>query len=296
MLNPKCLLLFVLLSTIYFHNSVESAGNSAVSVTTQLFPEKSADNAVLAFLQSEATSLSLLQHNVRFFLHEKRIPIGLPPKSFRSKAGTHEFNDNTLKLRVALSTDNNYIPCRISLDKASVGSKCVAPCGCTGSSKWIKFSELNRLRRKEPSQWRFCQMCQQKFDYSGLVLHGGVSGNIVSAVLDNNKMLRIALFTGMALLGYILSFGNLILRFLMSRFFWQAYPRWSRIVHLPLLLKFWGGKIVFQYIFEQYLVIEDVIVDNLIQVETDMIEQNLPITVELEADDRVKKVDNVDSI
>ena len=30
---------------------------------------------------------------------------------------------------------------------------------CSGSSQWIQFTELNRLRRKDPDQWKICQVC-----------------------------------------------------------------------------------------------------------------------------------------
>jgi hypothetical protein len=124
-----------------------------------------------------------------------------------------------------------------------VGSKCIAPCGCTGSQQWIQFSVLNRMRRSDPSQWITCQTCQQKFDYSSFITYGGSTGNIISTILDNPNILRGALGGVTAILCYTFSLGNLLMKFSLSRFFWQYYPQWSRILNLPLVLKFWGGKV-----------------------------------------------------
>ena len=100
-------------------------------------------------------------------------------------------------VEIALSTSKNNYDCRISFDKVTysftftnsliysysfkvpIGQKCIAPCGCTGSGKWIQFSELNRLRRKEPLQWITCQTCQQKFNYNSLIVYGGIQGDIL---------------------------------------------------------------------------------------------------------------------
>ena len=83
---------------------MESAGSSDAAISVS---HVSGDNAVLAFLQSEATSVSLLQHNVRLFLHEKRIPVGLQPKSLRKLSTARSSFNDALKQRGALSTDDN---------------------------------------------------------------------------------------------------------------------------------------------------------------------------------------------
>ena len=126
------------------------------------------------------------------------------------------------------------------------------------------------------------QTCQQKFDYSSFVEHGGEIGNVISAVLDNVHILRGALGGVLALLFYSLSFGNLFIKLFVSRFFWQLYPKWSRIINLPLVLKFWGGKVVFQYVFEKYLFVEKLILKSLTEIESSIIEDRLPVTVNAE--------------
>lgn len=123
------------------------------------------------------------------------------------------------------------------------------------------------------------QTCQQKFDYSSFITYGGELGNIISSILDNPTILRCALGSIVAILFYALSAGNLLIRFSLSRFFWQLYPKWSRIINLPLVLKFWGGKVLFQYCFEKYLFLEKLIAKSLAEIESSIIEERLPVTI-----------------
>lgn len=98
-------------------------------------------------------------------------------------------------------------------------------------------------------------------------------------MLDNVHILRGALGGVFALLFYSLSFGNLFIKLFVSRFFWQLYPKWSRIINLPLVLKFWGGKVLLQYVFERYLFVEKLILKSLTEIESSIIEDRLPVTV-----------------
>jgi hypothetical protein len=43
------------------------------------------------------------------------------------------------RIRIALSTDSNDYECRVSLGKATIGRKVVAPCGCTGSQEVLHY-------------------------------------------------------------------------------------------------------------------------------------------------------------
>lgn len=115
---------------------------------------------ILSFLQSEASMLSSAQHSIGSFLRSKKIPVGNTPGSLRPLMTL-----DTRRLLVAMSRKNNTIECRVALGRAPLGSKLIAPCGCTGSSRWIQFSELNRLRRKDPDQWKACPTCMQRYDY-----------------------------------------------------------------------------------------------------------------------------------
>ena len=60
----------------------------------------------------------------------------------------------------------------------------------------------------------------------------------------------------------------------------RQYPRWSTIVHLPIVLQWWLGKVALQWLWEQYVHYEQMwIVDSLADVETTLIEEQLPHTV-----------------
>jgi len=98
------------------------------------------------------------------------------------------------------------------------------------------------------------------------------------------------------LLGRVLSVHKLVSKLLVARVFWQQYPKWSRLVHLPLgiailssslilltylllVMKFWGAKLLGQYLLSKYLIIEDKVMLKLTELETSLIEPNLPLTV-----------------
>lgn len=181
--------------------------------TTQVLAESS----VLAYLQTELSGTSTAQLNIAKFLHQKHIPIGLIPRSLVRKQA--EVND--IKSRIALSTEDNNIECRIALGKATVGSKCVAPCGCIGSQKWIQFSVYNKLRRKDPLLWKVCQTCQQKFESEIFTDFGGLYGNILGLILDNRIILRIAALFSFLLFSFIIKLPKLIMKFLVSKSLWQ---------------------------------------------------------------------------
>lgn len=168
---------------------------------------------VIPYLQSEMASCSSAQQQIVTFLHGKRIPIG-QGVSLRNMA-------ETVRSRIVVSTKEKGVECRIALGKAPPGAKCVAPCGCSGSQKWVQFSELNRLRRKDPTQWTICRTCQQKFDYSMFEPYGGLPGNIVGLLLDNKPMLRAFVVAFGVLLFYVLNAPLWISRVLTSRILWQ---------------------------------------------------------------------------
>ncbi len=104
------------------------------------------------YYQSEMVALSRAQSFVASQLEKHGIPtIAAPHKApIDSVSGD--------QMQVALSSPSNVIECRISLSRVPLGCKAVSPCKCTGSQKWIRFSVLNRLRRKDPSQWKRCQV------------------------------------------------------------------------------------------------------------------------------------------
>jgi hypothetical protein len=56
------------------------------------------------------------------------------------------------------------------------------------------------------------------------------------------------------------------------------YPQWSKLLHLPLALKFWGLKVLAQYGWERYVQWErDCVTARLADLETRLIEERLPV-------------------
>lgn len=90
--------------------------------------------------------------------------------------------------------------------------------------------------------------------------------------------MRIAVGAVAFALSVIISLHTWLMRLLTSAALWQTYPRWSRLVHLPLVLKFWGGKLLFQYISSFYLKGEKSVLEYLTEVETAIVEPRLPVT------------------
>lgn len=259
---------------LLFLACTHTVGSSSTASTTP------SSTTVTKFLQNEITSIATAHNSINSFLRDRKIPIGDVPGSLRTTTSSSDMLGSTgKKLIVALSEESNNIECRVALERAPIGSKCIAPCGCSGSQKWIQFSVLNRMRRTDPAQWRICQTCQQQFDYSGFLAYGGELGNVISLVLDNPVILRSTLGGVAAIAMWEGTVGRLSMRLLMSRFFWNLYPKWSRIVHLPLVLKFWGGKVLLQYLWDKYAVVENVIAKSLTEVESSIIEKGLPVTV-----------------
>ena len=174
-----------------------------------------------SYLQQESLLLSDAQRTVTEFLLSKQIPIRSSHLT-REERRRKKDEESQNQVRVCVSSEDNEVECRISLDRVEIGKKCVAPCGCVGSQRWIQFSEFNRLRRKEPSKWVTCQTCQQKFDYS--ILNAGnsdVKTHILSTLLDKPAVLRSVLGLIALVTSYLVSLDQLTLRLLTSRFFWQ---------------------------------------------------------------------------
>jgi len=193
-------------------NSIVSSTSSNVGASSSL------EQVVIPYLQSEMAACSNAQQSILKFLHEKLIPIGMAPGSLRSAQSSHR---DDISSRITISSADNNIECRISLGRAPLGSKCVAPCGCTGSQKWVQFSELNKLRRKDPQQWTSCPTCQQKFDYSVFAVYGGLPASLVGYALDHPVILRSTIVSSLVVIGYFGSVKAWIYRFLVSRSLWQ---------------------------------------------------------------------------
>lgn len=175
----------------------------------------------LQYLQGEISALSAAQQQIASFLRNKRISIGLPVRSFIDAARS----ENGVQSRIAVSTEDNMIECRVSLGKAPVGAKCVAPCACTGSQKWVQFSELNRLRRKDPEQWTVCRTCLQRFDYQLFDREAGLAAHALGYALDHRGAVRAACLVAITGLLSLLPVHRWAARLLTSRALWMKVGR-----------------------------------------------------------------------
>jgi hypothetical protein len=225
---------------------------------------------LLDYLQKESLALSNHHQSLRTFLNIKRIPIGLSTRVTAHKNVTHE---------ITLSTTSNDVECRVSLGRAPIGSKCLAPCGCSGSQKWIQFNVLNRLRRKDPDQWKICRTCKNSFNYEAIYQYGGVKGNLLSLVLDRKQYLRVSEVCALLCCLMTMHFPKQLVRLLVSKSLWQQFPRWSRIVHLPFVFQIWGLRLGYQHLQIFLERLENLAVLYLSELETKIIEKNLPVTV-----------------
>jgi hypothetical protein len=251
-----------------------------------------AQQQTLQYLQSELATLSAAQQNVGSFLRSKRISIGLPPGSL---SATRKIG--SALSRIAVSTEENPVECRVALGRAPAGAMCVAPCGCTGSQKWVQFAELNRLRRKEPDQWQVCRTCQQRLEYELFDAYGNLATGVLGFALDHRGIVRGSLMLALGAILPLLSIHLWVARVLTSRALWMKvvavslhpakqiltlpcfpqFPQWSKIVSLPLPLKFWVGKLAVQYLWGRYRRWEaEVLVAGLADMEARMLEERLP--------------------
>ena len=174
-----------------------------------------------SFLLSELSSASAVHQSLLSLLIRKNINIrDSTTVSFKAR----------ISERVAVSSSENPIECRISLGKAVDGSICVAPCSCTGSQKWVMFSELNKMRRRDPNHWTRCQTCQETIDYAPFLAHNNVIEVFVSKLLDEHSILRWGITSALLTIGYLSSFFNLFERFLVSGSTWNMVKKFSYMV------------------------------------------------------------------
>jgi hypothetical protein len=173
--------------------------------------------SVLSYLQREQVSTATAQHTLLQFLHRHRIPIGSEAGSLRAALETEQ----SILDKITTSTDTHPVECRVTLGPAPSGAKCVAPCGCSGSQKWVQFSVLNRLRRKDPSQWTTCPTCRQSFQFALFTSYGGLQAASLGALLDSPIVLRSLLAATFVIILVVVNASAWLGRLLVSRSLWQ---------------------------------------------------------------------------
>lgn len=145
------------------------------------------------------------------------------------------------------------------------------------TNKWIQFSTYNKLRRKDPIQWKTCKTCNSLYIQDITIKYGGTIGNFVSIVLDNPVLIKIILSFIVVTLTSILQLQNLLSRILVSKIFWLKWSSWSKVTHLPFVLQLWGIRVLLMQAFSYYLELEKKIILVLADLETSIVEPKLPI-------------------
>lgn len=191
---------------------------------------------VRRFLHREQVAVAAAQQRLVDFLRSKKISIGSEPSApTESKLSPEE---SFFKERLAVSTKDNPIECRVTLDTAPEGTICVAPCGCSGSQKWIQLSVLNKLRRKDPAKWTICQTCRQPYELSYISAHCDIKASLLGSILDHPATIRLAIAAFAIAVGYLVSLPALAMKFIVSQVFWQAVRRFHLFFYTRYLCLF----------------------------------------------------------
>jgi len=203
----------------------------------------------------------------------------------------------------AQSTEADPKHCLISYEPEP-GSKLVVPMELASTDKWITLAALNRLRRDDPSKvepmWsdRYAILSSwfgPNSKYS-LLQHVGPKGVVLSTLLDRN---RLPIVVGVLLVLVIVQLLPLIEilanRFLVSGLVWSKWPTWYRYVHIGLPFKMLIFQTIFSYISKGFTALVSVIKDKLVDLECQILEETIPLTVgpgaDFDDDDAYEDVD-----
>jgi hypothetical protein len=234
------------------------------------------------------------------FLSEALAKRGLPILSLRDVSTPDgKAPPEKIDWDCALSTDADPKHCLISYEPEP-GSKLVVPMELASTDKWITLSALNRLRREDPSKvepmWNDqYAILKSWFDpnsrYS-LLQHVGPKGVVLSTLLDRNRLptavLLVLAFVIVQLLPLIEVLTN---RFLVSSFLWTKYNSWYRYVRVGLPFKLLIFQTVFSYVAKGFSALVLVIKDKLVDLECQILEETIPLTVGEGSEDSYEDVD-----
>lgn len=87
--------------------------------------ESSSASGLVGYLQQESAAVTQAQHAVQQFLLSKHIPVGLPPIASQALRRSRRASaTKQTPYRVAVSSEDNDLTCRISLTRVPFGKKC----------------------------------------------------------------------------------------------------------------------------------------------------------------------------
>lgn len=185
----------------------------------------------------------------------------------------------------ALSTKQDPKMCLFTFD-TEPNTKVIGPAGA--SNEWISVRALNRLRRSDPtkveSMWHMKYAILDSWfgsesQYS-VLQHVGLPGFLLNELLQGYRLhlsVGLALCFATILLMPILEY--MANRIVVSGFLWSRWVSWHRFVHAALPLKLLLGQIAFKALSKVFVALVSVAKDVLVELESDILEQSIPLTV-----------------
>lgn len=188
----------------------------------------------------------------------------------------------------ALSTTDEPRTCLYSFD-AAPGTKVLAP---LGTDQWISLAALNRLRRIDPtkvepmwhSQFSILQSWFSDASCFSLMQHVGLKGFIISSVLLDGAMILRSLLVLSVAVSFLLIMPVLeyiVGRLIVSAPFWGHWLTWGRIVRAGFPLKLLIGQLVWKGVAKCFAKTEHRLREYIVNLECEILEENVPITVGL---------------
>lgn len=194
----------------------------------------------------------------------------------------------------ALCTDEEPKSCLYSFD-AEPNTKVVAP---LGTDQWISLTALNRLRRTDPtkvepmwhSRYSILQSWFSDESEFSLLQHVGLQGFFISSVLldgANGMVLRSLLIVSvLSVFLLLMPFLEYVVgRILVSAPFWAQWMTWGRIARAGFPLKLLIGQLVWKGVASSFSKMENAVREYIVDLECDILEECVPVTVGVGADD-----------
>lgn len=201
------------------------------------------------------------------------------------------------------STEEDPKSCLYSFD-AEPNTKVICP---TGTTQYISLTALNRLRRTDPSKvepmWH-SQYAILKSWFSdesefSLMQFVGWKGFIISSLLldcGNGLLLRgiLASVVLATILFCMPLIEAIVSRLLTSSTLWMKWMSWGRFVHAALPLKILLGQMAWKSVAGSFGKLERLVRDYIVELECDILEESIPVTVGLTMSDQGDNIGDVD--
>mmetsp|Transcript_5201 Transcript_5201/g.9460 ORF Transcript_5201/g.9460 Transcript_5201/m.9460 type:complete len:458 (+) Transcript_5201:115-1488(+) len=200
----------------------------------------------------------------------------------------------------ALATEEDPKSCLYSFD-AEPNTKVISP---RGTTQYISLTALNRLRRIDPTKvepmWhsRYSILHSWFSDHSeySLLQHVGIKGFLVSSVLLDGmngmvlkSLLILSILTVFVALMPVLEY--IVGRILVSAPFWSQWTTWGRVVRAGFPLKLLLGQLVWKGVASGFGKLEGRVRDYVVDLECEILEESVPLTVGVDEDDHVEGID-----